>query len=431
MAMKVRNYSILILISVILFNQPTSSIAQAKIKAGQNCYKLNEIKKVNQISFVCSKSKSGKKWKVLENSSNKSNKEIEKNLKVDSRITSSNLLSDIKICKTIDLSSSSGNNGFPRPNSVITKTKANILVLPIVFDDLPYTEKDFKSLSMAMEYVSKFFAKMSFGRFNLEVAYPSKELWVKMNKPAAEYGIFPNKPQQNNVAIVKDAINLASPKIDFDKYDAVILESGYTEKTAIGQGFIGETFKGQTGSAKGVTLQMGTAIGSPLIISHELGHALFALEDLYIFLNSNRPSVPDPQPAGKWDLMSDNSGDFFAWNKYLMGWLRDEEVRCVTNQNESTHYLVNVNSESGEKLVLINLSQGVTIAIENRDDIYTTDHGLLVYKIDTNINHGNGPITANKKLLIKDGDSSQILNWSIELIAKDKSGSLFTIKKMY
>ena len=161
-------------------------------------------------------------------------------------------------------------------------------------------------------------------------------------------------------------------------------------------------------------------------MAHELGHSLFGLEDLYVFLNSNRPSVPDPAPAGPWDIMSSLGREFFGWNKLLMGWLEPYQVRCISNQASSSHFIETIDKASGKpKLILINLSDGVTLAIEGR---MLPNKGVLVYKIDSRINHGDGPIRAEKTLLTA---TQQITldGWTIKVLATDTSGFLIDVIK--
>jgi hypothetical protein len=110
-----------------------------------------------------------------------------------------------------------------------------------------------------------------------------------------------------------------------------------------------------------------------------------------------------------------------------MGWIKDEEVRCVQNQISSTHYLSDFSNSLGTKLLLINVKPGVTIAMESRNN-YSSGQGLLVYKIDTNISHGDGPITA-EKLLLRKGEKRSIDNWNIELIDNTSTGLLVSVSK--
>lgn len=404
--------------------------AQAAVKQGAKCTKVGKIQTVKGKSFTCTKS--GKKRIWVRNTAG-SNAKVPSivDLSQSASITPIADLSPIEVCKTIDLTARGvGTNGFPRPANVANgKSEIKILALPIIFEEIPFTDVDLANLQNALKQTSDFYARSSFNRVKLTFEIPAKNLWVRLKTTAKDYGILPNKPQQNNVIIVKDTFLLADKEIDFSKYDSVIIESGYSPLTSVGQGFGGQVFSTKTGNINGATLEIGRAAGSANIIAHELGHSIYGLEDLYVFLNSQRPSVPDPVPGGRWDVMSDASGltDFFGWNKLLMGWVKDEEVRCLQNQSATTHYLSGNTSSVGTKLLLINLAPGVTLALESRT-YYSDNQGLLVYKIDTNINHGDGPITAEKNTLDK-GQKKTFGNWTIEVKDSTPTGLLVSVIK--
>jgi hypothetical protein len=224
--------------------------------------------------------------------------------------------------------------------------------------------------------------------------------------------------------LVEDVFRLADPSINFSLYDGVALTTGNSTVINGGQGFPGVVFQTKNGAAKGVSLELGSAAGNDGVMAHELGHSLFGLEDLYVFLNANRPTVPDPVPAGPWDMMSSIGKEFFGWNKLLMGWLESHHVRCITNQSSSSHFIESIDQVSDKpKLILINLSAGVTLAIEGR---MSPNKGVLVYKIDSRINHGDGPIRAEKTLLFA-GQQLSLDGWKIKVNAIDTTGYLVEV----
>jgi M6 family metalloprotease-like protein len=413
-----------------LFLSGSLVTANAVVKQGAKCTKVGKSEVVKGKTYTCLKSGSKKTW-VRNTASTKPKVPIVVDLSKSPSITPVADLSPIETCKTIDLTPrGAGSNGFPRPSNLANgKSEIKILALPIIFEEIPFTDTDLSKLQSALKQTSDFYAKASYNRIKLTFEIPTKNLWVKLTTSAKDYGILPNKPQQNNEIIVNDTFLLADQQIDFSKYDSVIIESGRSQLTSIGQGFGGQVFSTKTGNINGATLEIGQAAGSANIIAHELGHSIYGLEDLYVFLNSQRPSVPEPVPGGRWDVMSDASSlnEFFGWNKLLMGWIKDEEVRCVQNQISSTHYLSDFSNSLGTKLLLINVKPGVTIAMESRNN-YSSGQGLLVYKIDTNISHGDGPITA-EKLLLRKGEKRSIDNWNIELIDNTSTGLLVSVSK--
>ncbi len=343
-------------------------------------------------------------------------------------ITDPAKLSPVELCKTADVSfRPDTSNGFPRPPTALTGTvSARILLLPIVFSDLPYTDADDQRMRDATDRVTRFYKETSYGRVSLTYEYLPKQYWVTMTKSAAEYRLPENIPQHNKTSMVEDVFRLADPSINFSLYDGIALTTGFSTRMSGGQGFPGVAFPTKNGIAKGVSLEIGSASGNDGVMAHELGHSLFGLEDLYVFLNANRPRVPDPVPAGQWDMMSSIGNEFFGWNKLLMGWLESNQVRCLSNQASSSHFVETIDRPGSKpKLVLINLSVGVTLAIEGRT---SPSSGVLVYKIDTRINHGDGPITAQKSLLAP-GQQLTLDGWTIKVNAIDNSGILFDVIK--
>jgi M6 family metalloprotease-like protein len=418
-----------------MFIVSLSSVSEAKdqISLGKKCNKIGKIATLKSGKVICAKSNKGSRWATL-------NSKIQEimptqptpkpvDLSLDSRITSTQSLSNLEICKTGDLTSmSAGNNGFPRPQSIVQKPKVKIFVLPIIFDEIPFTDNDLSKLNIALTETAKTYSRWSMDRFAIEFEVAGRSNWVKMEKSASQYRITPSGPQQNNSIVAADAIALASANIDFNLYDGVLIESGYSKLTRVGQAMIGETFSSRNGSlAKRVSIQLGEAAGSAPTIAHELGHTLFALEDLFLFLNAGRPSAIEPFPAGNWDFMSSLEAEkVFGWNKLLMGWLKDEEIRCVQSQKETTHYLGEVDNQVGTKLVLINLAYGKTIALEVRNIRGYSGVHLIAYKIDSSINHGDGPISAK---LISYMGINTFNEITIDLIAKSDNGILFTVTK--
>jgi M6 family metalloprotease-like protein len=338
-------------------------------------------------------------------------------------------LSDLSICKTSDITFRNNvSNGFPRPITARTgKIEVRVLFVPISFTDFPFTDLDLARNKSVTDRVRDFYTKTSYGNVTIKFEFLEKKYWVDMGRTAASYNLVENKPQQNNTKVVEDALSLVDAAINFDLYDGVVVESARFQSTGGGQGFPGQTFRTKTGQAKGVSFEFGTAVASFETLAHELGHSLFGLEDLYVFLNATRPSVPDPSPAGSWDMMSNSSQEYFGWSKFLNDWFAPKQVRCLVNQSATTHYLEDISIASEKpKLLLINLQAGVTIAVEVR--LASARLGLLVYKIDSRIAHGDGPITAQKQLLSIDNHIS-IDGWKILAKDSDSKGVLVEITR--
>jgi hypothetical protein len=81
------------------------------------------------------------------------------------------------------------------------------------------------------------------------------------------------------------------------------------------------------------------------------------------------------------------------------------------------------------KLILLNLQEGVTINVEVRKLDGSTSRGALVYKVDSRINHGDGPITAQSELLYE-GKSLQIDGWRVTALEEGTEGMLIKVEKV-
>ena len=356
------------------------------------------------------------------------------NLNRNSAITPATELTTLKVCKTKDLSTrSSGNNGFPRPQGVISgAVTPKILFIPLNFPDVPsFSDADLIRVQETLKEVQEFYKKTSYGLVRIEYQILEKSKWPTMDKSAESYGLINPRPQQNNTEALKEILAKVDSSINFDLYDGVTIETVRHPGGGVGQAFLGQIFPTRNGSAKGVSLETAMAAGSFHTLAHELGHTLFGLEDLYVFINEQRPSVSGgPIPAGSWDMMSNSSREFFGWSKFLNGWLEDQQVRCLSNQVNSVHYLESLEIPSpAPKLILINLQEGVTISVEVRQLDGSASRGVLVYKIDSRINHGDGPITAQRDLL-DEGKSLLIDGWKVTALEEGTEGILIKVEKV-
>lgn len=351
-----------------------------------------------------------------------------------SEVTPTSALSTLALCKTADVTTrSNGSNGFPRPQGALSaRVNPKILFIPLSFSDTPaFSETDIARVQSVLNEVQDIYKKASYGSVNISYEILDKTKWLAIDKSAESFGLTNPRPQQNNTEALKEFLLKVDPSVNFDLYDGVILETVRYPGGGVGQGFLGQTFPTRNGTAKGVSLETSMNAGNYGTIAHELGHTLFGLEDLYVFLNDQRPSIPGgPTPAGSWDMMSASSREFFGWSKFLNGWFENDQVRCLSNQVETIHYLDSLEvSGNKPKLVLINLQLGVTIAVEVRQRSIYIPRGVLVYKIDSRINHGDGPITAQSELL-SEGNSLVIDGWKISALTEGVEGMLVKIEKV-
>lgn len=432
----------------------TFNFADAVVKAGSPCAKVGTTSIVSGKKYTCIKS--GKKliWNkgvgiatpipsptpsvtstpipspspsASHEPSNNSQNQT-KNLSLDPRITKDVTLENAQVCKIKDLTIQPGNsNGFPRPDGVFPgKGNPKVLVLPLVFSDQLYTSKDLELITKATAEVTALYKRITFGKINFEFEIAPENNWVQMPSPTNTYEMHRNIPQFNRQKAVEDAFANASTNINFESYDGVILESGRYYDFGSGQGFSGMTFKTKSGTAKRVSFEFGAQTANANTIAHEFGHSFFGFEDIYLFENYMTPNA-NRTPAGPWDFMTGTMQELFGWSKLLMGSLDDSDVVCITNQTSVVTYLENIDSVSGDKLAIINLSEGKNIVLESRN-LTGNQEQLLVYEVDTNKPHGGGPITAESKLYSQN-EIVKMNGYRIKVLDDDARGILLEINK--
>ncbi|KAL8396604.1 hypothetical protein RB594_003614 [Gaeumannomyces avenae] len=145
------------------------------------------------------------------------------------------------------------------------------------------------------------------------------------------------------------------------------------------------------------------------VVNHETGHAL-CLPDYYAYDTAS--GAPDQHRfVGGWNLMGYISGpapDYFAWDKWRLGWLPDAAIDCVALSSDvpsatataTTHVLTSLGSgdgTSGTRAVVVVVANGtVALVAEARGaeglDAETCAPGVLLYTVDTTVTTGEGPV---------------------------------------
>jgi len=431
-------------------------IATAAPKPGTACKKAGQSSTSAGIKYTCVKS--GKKlvWnkgvalKKAEPApapSAETKVEVKNLLSSDPRITPFSALTSMDICKTVDKTPDYAwggkilhRNGFPRPDfSVAGKKSAKILVVPIIFNDLPFREEkiqrgqifssDVDLLNETIPLIKESFKSLSVKRFEVEIEVLPKSQWFVFNRDNPLSGVW----GVDNFTTLMEIIEKEKPDFNFDGYDTFAFISGNGLPGQMGLGSAQASHPRVKNSKSGfinAILMLGGITNTTLWV-HEFGHSLFSFEDLYLF---SQASSGAPRKLGelsvpsKWDLMSDSSKvSLLGWNKFLIGWLYDSEVRCISEQKSTIHYLSNRETSNDTKLLTINLAPGVTLAAEAKN-ASGTDKGLLLYLIDTYTSHGEGPVLTQNTLITK-GQSKSWLGWQFNVLDSNEEGVLIEAVK--
>ena len=321
---------------------------------------------------------------------------------------------DVEQCKLKEASNSRGMTGAAFPSwNTLTPSMGNVkwALIPIAFSDLP-GESNFRSrVDDQMKLLSEWYSTVSEGKFKIEWVVLDK--WVTLPGKAIDY-VIETSVNLNNAAngpkLFNDAMNAADPVFDFTNIQTVnfILPKG---QTVIGEGsqgfpwdqavkdYVSKEGRISSYSIPGQFFDLpGKAYWS--YWAHEFGHAIGLPH-----VGASRGEMP---PFNPLDLMGGQDGptrELSGWIRFYAKWLDDAKVYCKSFQNLSTVDLTIAplsGDETGIKLAIIPTSATKAILIESRRvtkfscTTPTPRNGILVYKIDTTLGHGENfliPVT--------------------------------------
>ena len=184
------------------------------------------------------------------------------------------------------------------------------------------------------------------------------------------------------------------------------------------------------------------------VLPHETGHTM-GLPDLYPL-----PSGATGLYVGGWDMMGYINGprpDYFAWNKWRLGWLDDGQVDCVSGTGSSVHTISPLEKKgvSGDiKAVVVKRNSTAALVAEVRAKIGVDSglcaQGVLLYTINTAVETGKGSMRVldanpgtggcggdelnDAPLSLRGTSSFTVPGWGVKVTVTDQTGDSYTIK---
>ncbi|GAB2791440.1 M6 family metalloprotease domain-containing protein [Streptomyces chlorus] len=280
------------------------------------------------------------------------------------------------------------------------------LTLMVDFSDAPGEGKALDRYREFFPQTQQWFRTSSYGRLDYRPEIPIPN-WLRMPKSFQEYGIERGAPFDPGYRkLVDDIVAAADPKADFRSYDLVnILMTPNVGPSALDT-VLSVTFAGnpEAPTADGVPVSNASFIYSRQddgsgsldrtgyrVLPHENGH-VFGLPDLY--------TAEGGAAVGHWDIMSEDWGannDLLGWHKWKMGWLDARQVHCAASTGTREYTLTPLAERGGPKLVFLPLDAGSGYAVEYRtragNDEAVCRPGILIYKVDADVETGMGPVT--------------------------------------
>lgn len=280
------------------------------------------------------------------------------------------------------------------------------LTVMVDFSDAPGQGSALDRLGEFFPQTQNWFRTSSYGRLDYRPETPIRH-WLRMPKPFSAYGIERGAPFDPGYrGLVQDIVAAADPEVDFHSYDLLnVLVTPNAGPSALDT-VLSVTFAGNAEApvADGVPVSNASFVYSRQddgsgsyadtgfrVLPHENGHT-FGLPDLY--------TQDGGGSVGHWDIMSEDWGadnDLLGWHKWKLGWLDDSQVSCAARPGTTRYTLTPLSRPGGAKLVFVPTGTRTGFALELRthggNDTTICRPGILVYKVDADVDTGSGPIT--------------------------------------
>ena len=332
------------------------------------------------------------------------------------------------------------NSGFPiNPERIPASGNVNVAVLFVDFPDAPTPRyprlaEIFKN---SIPDAEKYLEAMSYG--TLDLTFRPLLKWLRMPQSVSLlYSDFDDRLGMNKsdlgmaisrFSLVDDAIGLADPEFDFGDIDSVVviatpeadsIKSGISQLSPDWDFYAdGQTIGNVISLGSGSLVPGGRSDWVSGLIAHELGHNL-GLSDLYdeSVERDSEGNLPYEEMAGfvgAFGIMGgianwSTANEMFAWSRWQLGWLRDTQVACITSFPTSVQ-LTPLPIPGGIKAVVVPLTETTALVVESRGrlgyDLRLSKEGALIYKVDTSVRTGEGPIVVDS--ISKPPDASVLL----------------------
>ncbi|MFB7916620.1 M6 family metalloprotease domain-containing protein [Streptomyces sp. NPDC056061] len=289
------------------------------------------------------------------------------------------------------------NDAYPRPDHPL-----DAVMVFLSFPDHRPTSTPAELAADHFPATTRFFRSASYGKFILR-PHPLRQ-WIRMPRPSDWYGMQRDWDNERRGAYLRDALDVADPKVDFSRFDIVYLVAD-PDAPGVDSDATKVVNFSRPLRVDGVDLRRVVTVFEQHppdrnVLAHETGHVL-DLPDLY-----HRPSDGKGDwdtYVGDWDVMGSQFGlapDLFGWHKWKLGWLAREQVVCVQRSRVVTLEPIAAapapGASLGTRLAVIRTGEGSAVAIEARgatgNDRLTCTEGVLIYRVRNETPSGGGPV---------------------------------------
>ena len=393
-----------ICLSLTLLSVSSVSSAAPQV-VGTKCVKAGSFRTTKNVKYQCKKSSEGLRWvkaskpvTPINTTTTTATTTTSTTIPLysDPEITDVKYLLNLQECQIRDATPRSDvSSGFPRPDSGRSGFgQLEVLVIPVNFTDLTFGATDAKAIETAYAKVNSFYSAMSYGKAAVKMTLAQSSSWVDTGGTVEQNGIIKNLFLSDDVGnSYRKIIEIYLRNNTISGYDVVDVVTAFSTRGGGGQAYpSGSIVSWGTGKSFPGALFYGNRAQDWGTFAHELGHTWLGFEDLYLYQGGS--------PLGRWDTMSVGYTEFSGWSRFLAGWIEPNWIRCANPRTPTRHYLSALNADTSENrprmLVLPLNSQSAIVAELRTPTVWQTDiksPTLVVYRVDTGIANGNGPIT--------------------------------------
>ena len=305
-------------------------------------------------------------------------------------------------CKLSSNSYRSG--GFPKHWSYPVWSKSAVIqVVPVQFSDYQTNENPNIHYDRYFKYIKDFFINSSDVEIKPEIKIPNK--YFKLNGTIQSY----NLNDKNSNPFVSDMIQMSDTEINFSGVDVIVavVPPSVPAKEYFSNGLPWGQVNTQEGQIKSIWLagpisqdirvndEYSTS-ASPWIWVHELIGHIAGLRDA-----GGNSYEKDGNPVlnvgmGGWGNMNGMKGDFVIWDKWLMGFVSDDQISCADTRSTYINWIrPNTLKSNQTKAIVIPLGNNKAIFIESQRSVgynYKVPkscNGALIYTVDSNETRNN------------------------------------------
>jgi len=291
--------------------------------------------------------------------------------------------------------------------SKIPGPKMTIQIIPIFASDtakpVNSPETDYGAYT---DFLSNWAKYSSDGASSIEIRYP--KTYLEFPNKVSNYKIYHenNHTNPDHVKFVKDLVSAVDPQINFNGADTIIVVVPPGTPLANFQQGTLKDFSTQEGLIRVGTTEYPYTLTeletvkypnfqNPWMWVHEMFHSGIGFDDHY---GDTKNDINTEYGLGWWTLMTPSGGDLSSWEKWILGFITDSQVHCLSVKEPTTRWIVPSSVKSKEKkLIVIPISQTKGIMIESIRaaglyyKIPKASEGVLVYVADLDIaGHGLG-----------------------------------------